>query len=103
MNRQELDSILEAFLDGRAGLIDVRELDEWEDGHVAGAQHSPLSALEDLGCTTSFESKECWYTYCRAGRRAVVALGHFKSIGSPTIALPFGFEELAQAGFPIET
>lgn len=31
---------------GEAVIVDVRELDEWEAGHIPGAVHIPIAELE---------------------------------------------------------
>lgn len=53
-------------------LIDVREDEEWNDGHLPGAVHWPLSLLEKNVIPTdlSFEKKSPIILYCTAGIRS---------------------------------
>lgn len=65
--------------------IDVREREEWEQGHIEGALHWPLSALmQDAGAFTRTDPDRPAILYCRVGirsRRAaalLAAAGHHK-------------------------
>ena len=55
-------------------LVDVREQDEWEAGHIAGAQHFALSSLEN-GERLNFLPSQEIILYCQRGKRAEKA-GH---------------------------
>ncbi len=39
------DEVKKAIADGKAVLIDVREVDEWKEGHLKDAKNLPLSEL----------------------------------------------------------
>lgn len=55
-------------------LIDVREQDEWDAGHIKGAQHIPLSALkDDPGLFTPPDAGKTCVLYCRRGVRSQTA------------------------------
>lgn len=41
---QTVDEIAELLQKG-AKIVDVREVDEWEESHISSAQHAPLSKL----------------------------------------------------------
>jgi adenylyltransferase/sulfurtransferase len=52
-------------------LIDVRELPEWEAGHIAGALHLPLSVLQKNPDTfTPPENGKTCVLYCQRGQRS---------------------------------
>lgn len=52
-------------------VIDVREVDEFENGHIEGAENVPLSELNNR--LAQFEQKENYYLICRSGRRSANA------------------------------
>jgi rhodanese-related sulfurtransferase len=52
-------------------LLDVREHDEWDAGHVAGAVHIPLG---ELGARyTEIERDQPLFVICRSGHRSARA------------------------------
>lgn len=57
-----------------APFIDVREKEEWDAGHIHGAQHVPLSALkENPDLFRPFADKSPCILYCQRGRRSMMA------------------------------
>lgn len=54
-------------------LIDVREVDEWDAGHLEGAIHWPLSRLR-TGEFPSLTHNSSVIVYCASGRRSLEAL-----------------------------
>lgn len=52
-------------------VIDVREVDEFESGHINGAQNIPLSELSNR--LEEFNQDEAYYVICRSGRRSANA------------------------------
>ena len=64
---------------GEATMIDVRELDEWWSGHVAGARHIPLGEfVERLGeIPTDGEV----LLFCRSGQRSGMATNFMRQQG----------------------
>ncbi len=52
--------------------IDVREEDEWNQGHLANAIHLPLSGLYEEVPLTLPKDRPL-YLYCARGRRAEIA------------------------------
>lgn len=53
-----------------AHLFDVRYQDEWDDGHLPGAVHIPLSALRARAGEVTPDREVV--VYCRSGRRSQV-------------------------------
>ena len=54
--------------------LDVRELHEWDAGHIEGARHFPLSALLQ-GAVPDIAPGERLIVYCQAGVRSQQAIG----------------------------
>lgn len=52
-------------------LLDVREMDEWNEGHVAGAKHIPLGELHDRLHELDPETETI--VICRSGNRSRMA------------------------------
>ena len=56
---------------GNHKLIDVREIDEWESGHVIGATHIPLQQLPDN--LAKLDKNTMYHVICFSGSRSSVA------------------------------
>lgn len=87
----------------RAVLIDVREAEEWNQGHLEGVKNLPLSELK-AGLTPEklkvfFPTGKIAYLHCAAGRRSVKAADLLKAAGFETRPLQPGYEDLLKAGF----
>ncbi|MFC4811200.1 rhodanese-like domain-containing protein [Paenibacillus sp. GCM10023250] len=64
----------------KLSLIDVREPDEWADGHIKEAVSMPLSVfVERLGELNGFE--EPLYLMCRSGNRSSRACDYLEAQG----------------------
>ncbi|MBX9583808.1 MAG: rhodanese-like domain-containing protein [Gemmataceae bacterium] len=99
-----LDAVKKAVADGKAVLVDVREADEWKDGHLADAKHLALSDLKagvpaDKLKKTLPDGKVV-YLHCASGKRCLKAADLLKDQGYDVRPLKAGFEDLARAGFP---
>ena len=56
---------------GRVPLVDVRELDEWADGHVEYASHVALNTVPDhLDAFGADGASEPTYVICKVGGRS---------------------------------
>lgn len=60
-------------------LVDVREDDEWESGHLPGAVHYPLSGL--LDALPELPDNEHYVFYCAHGQRSLFAAKLFQDAG----------------------
>ncbi len=54
-------------------MIDVRELDEWNEGHLETAIHIPLKSLEFIIARGDFPVDATIVCYCASGRRSAIA------------------------------
>lgn len=77
---------------GKFILIDVREDEEWNVGHIAGAKHLSLATLNQE-TTKNLPKDKPIYLYCRSGNRAGRA---------ETIMRDLGFENSKNIGGIVE-
>ena len=102
--KDPLTTVQENLKAKKAVLIDVRELDEWKDGHLAQAALLPLSKIE-AGLTAEELEKlappgKIVYLHCAAGGRCVQAAELLQKSGRELRPLGPGFDDLVEAGFP---
>ena len=80
-------------------LLDVREQDEWDAGHIDGAQHIPLG---QLGARVAEVPKgRTVVTVCRSGARSDRAMQGLRTIGYQAENLEGGVTAWARAGLPL--
>lgn len=101
--KDSLDTVQKNVQEGKAVIVDVRELKEWEEGHLEGAILLPSSKLKveaDLAeLVKKLDKDTIIYTHCRAGGRAATCAGILKKQGFDVRALKPGYDELIKAGF----
>jgi len=83
--------------DGSALLLDVREDDEWAAGHIAGAQHIPLSRI-DLAAVPSDRPV---IAVCRSGNRSGRVAAALAGAGIEVSNLVGGMLAWHEAGLPV--
>jgi rhodanese-related sulfurtransferase len=81
-------------------LLDVREPDEWDAGHIAGAQHIPLGQLRDR--LAEVPKDQAILTVCRHGNRSESAARGLRTLGFTVENLEGGVTAWKQAGLPLE-
>lgn len=97
------DEVKKALADGKAVLLDVREKDEWDDGHLKDAKLLPLSTLkggakaEDVAKVAPKD--KIVYCHCGSGVRTLKAADELKKLGYDVRPLKPGYKELLKAGF----
>jgi rhodanese-related sulfurtransferase len=105
--QDSLDAVKAAVAEQKAVLVDVREADEWQKGHVAGARLVPLSSLERGAdadqLSRSIPKGTIIYTYCMVGGRSVASARFFRALGYDVRPLKQGYPELVRSGFPSAT
>jgi rhodanese-related sulfurtransferase len=88
---------------GKAVLLDVREKDEWDAGHLKDAKLLPLSALkggakaEDVAKVAPKD--KIVYCHCGSGVRCLKAADELKKLGYDVRPLKPGYKDLLKAGF----
>src|SRR5687768_17254629 len=65
-----VDELADLLADG-ARVVDVREPDEYESGHVPGAVHVPLGTVPDS--VDAFRGEGPTYVICKSGGRSMQA------------------------------
>lgn len=82
-------------------LLDVREDDEWQRGHAAGAQHIPMNEVParigeiDFGATL--------FVVCHLGGRSQRVASYLAQNGYAPINVSGGMQAWADAGRPVVT
>ena len=77
-------SELTTLVENGSLVIDVREPDEYESGHIPGAILVPLSTV--LSNTSEFQSDETVYVVCRSGGRSMQACEILHEAGITNVA-----------------
>lgn len=92
-------------------LLDVRETDEWERGHIPGAVHAPRGLLEWYADPSSpyakpalTENREARIVVqCASGGCSLLVVQTLRQMGYPNVAsMAGGFKEWSTHGFPVE-
>ncbi|MEI8317638.1 MAG: rhodanese-like domain-containing protein [Planctomycetia bacterium] len=102
--KDSLDLVKQSTAAGKAILVDVREEEEWVEGHVVDAKLVPLSTLvngipaDEL--TKMLAKGKIVYVHCQAGGRCKKAADILAKSGYDVRALQPGFPDLEKAGFP---
>jgi rhodanese-related sulfurtransferase len=89
-------SVDPAGVSADAVLIDVREPDEWQAGHIAGARHIPLGELQSRVAELPVDTE--LVVVCRSGARSGRAVGWLNQNGFDTLNLEGGMVAWAAAG-----
>ena len=85
-------------------LIDVREIDEWQDQHIPGALHIPKDELIAVVHQKIPERAKPIYVHCRGGVRSLHAVNSLLDLGYENVySVDGGILEWAKAGYPIKT
>lgn len=82
LKNTNLESIKTDILNKKISIIDVREVNEFAEGHVPGAINIPLSQLESR--YQELEQDTHHYIICRSGRRSLDACSFLSSKGYDT-------------------
>jgi rhodanese-related sulfurtransferase/ubiquinone/menaquinone biosynthesis C-methylase UbiE len=93
--------------DQTAVLIDVREKNEWDAGHLPQAKLIPLSQLRNRAGQSEYgkelakilPQERIIYCHCRSGGRVLIAGPILKKMGYDVRPLKAGYADLLKAGF----
>ena len=101
-----VEDIRRLLADGTAKLIDVREQEEWDAGHLAAASLVPLSVLRSLPAdqpdaqlTGDLPKDKIIYCHCRSGGRVLAAAPILEKLGYDIRPLASGYSALVDEGF----
>ena len=94
---------LQSVNGGTARLIDVREDNEWEEGHAKGADHLSKGIIErDIETVVPDKDAEL-ILYCGGGYRAVLAADALEKMGYTNVAsMAGGWRAYVEANAPID-
>ena len=94
-----IPSISAATVPADAYLLDVREQDEWDAGHVEGSQHIPIGEL--LGRLPEIPTDREVVVVCRVGSRSAQVAAYLGQQGYDMVNLTGGLEAWVDAGRPL--
>ncbi len=104
----KLDEFRALVDENRAGLIvDVREEDEFADGHVPGAINVPRGLIEfriwkEVGFPTATDTGRQMTLYCATGGRCALAAKSLQDLGFTNVAsVDMKFEDWVKGGNPV--
>jgi molybdopterin/thiamine biosynthesis adenylyltransferase/rhodanese-related sulfurtransferase len=88
---------------GEPVVVDVREQDEWDEGHIAGAVHVPRGHLESRIERLAPDTGRPMVVYCSAGNRSAFAAKTLSELGyEDVVSLAGGFTDWKRNGFPVQ-
>ena len=100
---EEVDAARAQELLGSSVLVDVREEDEWSEGHIPGAVHVPRGHLESRIERLAPDHAQPVVLYCSAGNRSVFAAKTLEELGYENVAsLAGGFTDWKRNGLPTQ-
>jgi molybdopterin/thiamine biosynthesis adenylyltransferase/rhodanese-related sulfurtransferase len=88
---------------GEPIVVDVREQDEWDEGHIPGAVHVPRGHLESRIERLAPDTARPVVVYCSAGNRSAFAAKTLTELGyEDVVSLAGGFTDWKRNGFPVQ-
>jgi sulfur-carrier protein adenylyltransferase/sulfurtransferase len=88
---------------GEPVVVDVREQDEWDEGHIPGAVHVPRGHLESRIERLAPDPARPVVVYCSAGNRSAFAAKTLADLGyEDVVSLAGGFTDWKRNGFPVQ-
>ena len=104
--KDSLGTIQKRLANNEAILLDVREQDEWDLGHLKAAVLAPLSVLEEGAGDEGFDAllgklskDKIIYCHCVSGGRVMPASKILHQQGYDVRPLKPGYDDLVEAGF----
>ncbi len=84
-------------------LVDVREDNEWQRGHLPGALHLGRGVIERDIIETVPDKNETLVLYCGGGYRSALAADNLQKMGyTNVISMDGGWRAWTEAGYPVE-
>jgi sulfur-carrier protein adenylyltransferase/sulfurtransferase len=106
--RAEIDEVdaaraRELVESGEPLVLDVREQDEWDEGHLPNAVHIPRGNLESRIERAAPDHSRPIVVYCAAGNRSAFAAKTLDELGyEDVVSLAGGFTDWKRNGLPVE-
>jgi molybdopterin/thiamine biosynthesis adenylyltransferase/rhodanese-related sulfurtransferase len=92
----------QAFVGNGALFLDVRERDEWEEGHIPGAVFVPRGNLESRIESVEADRDRPIVVYCAGGSRSAFAAKSLQDLGyTNVVSLTGGYTDWKRNGFEI--
>ncbi len=86
---------------GEAVLVDVREADDWREGHADGAKHLSRGVIEMEIEDAAPDPKKPIICYCGGGSRSALVAESLQKMGYENVrSLAGGFRAWKEAGLP---
>ena len=99
----EVDAPRAQDLLGSAIFVDVREQDEWDEGHIPGAVHIPRGYLESRIENAAPDHSRHVVVYCAGGSRSAFAAKTLEELGYESVAsLAGGYTDWKRSGLPTQ-
>src|SRR5689334_1713907 len=88
---------------GNPIIVDVREQNEWDEGHIPGAVHVPRGHLESRIERVAPDTSRQVLLYCSTGNRSAFAAKTLEEMGYEEVtSLAAGFTDWKRNGFEVE-
>ena len=88
--------------DTSAIILDVRQPEEFAEGHLAQAINLDwLNQTVFINGLAKLHNQKTYYVYCRSGRRSQAAAGKLKAEGFQVVDLKGGYLHWVELGLPI--
>jgi len=88
---------------GEPVVVDVREQEEWDEGHIPGAVHVPRGHLESRIERLAPDAARPVVVYCSQGNRSAFAAKTLVELGyEDVVSLAGGFTDWKRNGFPVQ-
>lgn len=94
------ERVAELLRAGEAELIDVREDEEWDAGHISGARHIVLEEVSSRA--GEIERERTVVFHCASGNRSAMVADAFRKDGYDAHNMAGGVKAWEQAGLPLE-
>ncbi len=92
-----VDELAAAMADGLVPLVDVRQPEEYEAGHVPGAKLIPLADV--VARTGEIPKTGPVYVICHTGPRSQRAADYYRNLGIEAYNVDGGTKAWVEAGF----
>jgi hydroxyacylglutathione hydrolase len=100
--RATVEQLHQRWSDGGVQILDARERDEWDGGHIPGSVHMPYHDLHEL--PDGIDAEQPVAAICASGQRASLAASLLKRHGAREVVhvVDGGVGTWRRAGWPIE-